>query len=287
MGLFNFGQSKQSSQSSSNAYGYQGSLSDSFSTSTSSSRSGGQSSSSQSIAFEDLFRELYGGAAGAAGKVAMLAPGLTEQADMLFSGGLSFLDQLQGGPASEYTDARLTDTSARDAQLEALSEGLGALFRDELNPAISARHVATGTLGGRRQGVAQAQAAEGIARQYTQGAASILATDQAQRDAVAQAAMQSNVASATAGLGALPGLLGVAQGGFGAELAPYQALAQILGGPTVLGSSQSTQFGESDAESIAQAIARSFGEDFSTSQSSSKGKSLSFGFGGFGGGGTS
>lgn len=253
--MFNFGTNKSSSQSSS--YGYNSSFSDSLS----------QAQSQQRIAFEDIFRELYTGAAGAAGKAAGMVPLFQGQAADLYSSGVGFLDKLGVGAGEDYLSSRLTDTSARDAQLGALKTGLGELFRDEINPAITSRAVAGGTLGGGRQGVAQGVAAGKLGQAYQQGAASIFATDQAQRDAAASALISGRNTAAGIGLSSLPGLFNVAEGGLNAAQSPYATLAGILGGPTVLGSSSE----------IAAALSRAFGEDFSSS--SSKGKSLSFGVG--------
>lgn len=290
MALFSFGKSKNSAQSTSSNFGYGYDGSSSFSDSLSQARSvtGGQSTSAQSIAFEDLYQKLFGSATGAAASAAEAAPILQGQAAQLFSGGVDFLAQLQGGPGTDALAARIGDTSARDAQLEALQAGLGDLFNEELNPAITGRAVAAGQLGGGRQGVAQAQAAKAIAGQYAQGASSIIASDQAQRDQAATSLAGLQQGGAAAGLSALPGLFGVGQGAAMAGLAPYEALAQILGGPTVLTQGQSTQFGQSSSDAIARAISEAFGEDFQygTSQSSSKGSSFNFGIGGFGGGGS-
>lgn len=257
--MFNFGGSKSSSQSSS--YGYNESFSDSLSQAS--------SRSDQRIAFEDIFRELYTGAAGATGKAAEMLPLFQGQAADLYSSGADFLDRLGVGAGEDYLQSRLTDTSARDAQLGALKSGLGELFRDEINPAITSRHVAGGTLGGGRQGVAQGVAAGKLGQAYQQGAASIFASDQAQRDQAAGTLISGRNQAAGIGLSALPSLYGIAEGGLNASLSPYAALSQVLGGPTVLGSSSS--------EEIAAALSRAFGEDFSSS--SSKSKSLSFGLG--------
>lgn len=282
MALFSFGGSKQRSQSSSLdlGYGYQGSTSESGSFGESSSVSGGRSS--QRIAFEDIFADLFGNASSAAGRVAQMAPGLTDQANMLFSGGLGFLDALGGG--SEFLEQRVSGESpVLDEQIAALGSDLGEFFREELNPAIRSRGVATGTLGGGRQGVAQAEAAEAVAREFQRGAVGLRTADVAARDAAAKALLQSRIQGAGIGLSAIPGLFGVARGGFGAELAPFSALAQILGGPTVL--TESEQFGRASSSDIAGAFSQAFGEDFQygKSQSSSSGRSFSFGFGPGGG----
>lgn len=247
--MFGFGasSSRSSSQSSSLGVGYGYSGEDSLSDSLARSRS------SQAIAFEDVFRDLYGNATGAASKVAQLTPQLGAQAQQLFAGGMSFLDTLQG-------------EGVVDEQIDALGGDLGRFLQEQVNPAITTRGVETGTLGGGRQGVAQALAARGISEEFIKGVTQLRAADRTARNQ-----------AAGVGLASLPGLFGLAQGGAGAELLPYQMLSSIVGGPTTLTSS--------DSESIAQAISQAFGEnfDYQTSQSSSTSKSKAFNVGVTGG----
>lgn len=254
--MFSFGASSARSNSSSSSYGYSGSSTDAFSRGT----------SNQRVAFEDLFANLYGQAGGAASRMATMAPQFGAQAERLFSGGLEFLDTLQGPSA---IDERLADPGTADAQIGDLGEDLARFFAEDLNPEITSRAVATGTLGGGRQGVAQGRAADAITREFARGSTAIRTADVTRRDQLAASAAQNRLGAAGVGLQALPGLLGVAEGGFSAELAPWMQLASVLGGPTVLGSS----------EDIASEISRAFGEDFSQSQSRSKSKSFSFGMG--------
>lgn len=270
--MFGIGASSSRSSTRSDSYGYSvegsSSLSDSFGRSTSSGRS------FTDVAFSDLFADLYGKAGGAAAAVAARAPGLTEQANMLFSGGLNFLDQIGGGAGADYLEGRVGGSSpVLDEQIGQLGDDLGRFFDEELNPRITAGAVAGGTYGGGRQGVAQGRAAEAVTREFARGATDLRARDIAARDSAATTLLANRTEGAAVGLNALPGLLGIAQGGFGAELAPWQALASIMGGPvTLAGSEQSA-----DAFDIARAIASSFGqsEDRSTTTSSSKTKSLS------------
>lgn len=275
--MFGIGSSKQSSQSSSNEYGYSidGSSSDSFSRGTSQSTSGSTGRSFTDVAFSDIFASLYGNASGAAGRMAAQAPGFSEQAQQLFSGGMSFLDELGGG--SDYLDSRLSsENPVLQQQIDALGGDLGKFFREELNPAITSSAVMSGTLGGGRQGVAQGKATEAVGREFQRGALELRAADVASRDAIASTLLANRTQAAGAGLNALPGLAGIAEAGFGAELAPWEALAGILGGPTTLAGSEQSSFSQSTAEDIARAIAESFGtaENWASSQSSSKGKSF-------------
>lgn len=161
--------------------------------------------------------------------------------------------------------ARLADTGVADQQIASLGSDLGRFFSEELNPAITSRGVASGTLGGGRQGVAQAKAASSVAREFAQGATAIRAQDVQRKDTLAGMLAQDRLGAAQAGIGALSGLYGIAEGSSLAGLSPYMALSQILGGPTVLG--ESASFGTSS----------SFSEE--SSQSKSKSKSTSGGIG--------
>jgi hypothetical protein len=244
------------------------SQSSSFGVSQSQSAQGSQQTSGQSIAYDELFRSLFGDASGATANAAAMAPALTGQAAQLFSGGVDFLGQLQGNPGSDYLASRVNGPDdAEAAQLDALKSGLGDLFRDELNPAITDAGVASGTLGGGRQGVAQGVAAGKIAQQYQTGAAQIMANSQAARDAAATNLNNSSIAAAGTGLGSLGSLFSLLQSGANAGIAPYLMLAQIMGGPTTLTQSQGTSFGDSSSSSY----------DSSQSSSSSHSTSLNFG----------
>jgi hypothetical protein len=282
MSLFGLGGSKSSSSSASSAYGYTGS--DSYSKSTqeslAQSLSQGLSTSQQDIAFADLFKQLYGGAAATAG--ALTGDGVQSAANMLFSGGTGFLDSLAGGSANDYLERRLSsENPVLQEQIGALGEDLGRFYREELNPAITGQAVAGGTLGGGRQGVAQAGAIREVGQQFTRGATALRAQDVAARDAAAQGLLGNRTAAAGVGLSALPQLLGIAQAGSLSSLAPYQALASILGGPTVLtqARAQDTAQSLSTSQAAALAFSQSFGEDWASSSSSGKSKSASIGFG--------
>lgn len=255
--MFGFGGSSSRSQSSS--YDVSTSFSDSLSR--------GVSQSDQRVAFEDIFKSLYGNAGGAASKAAEMVPLFQGQIAELYGSGGKILDELGVGAGEDYLQSRLTDTSGRDAQLDILQQRMGSLFNEELNPAITSRHVAGGTLGGGRQGVAQGVAAGKVAREFAGGAADIISRDQIARDSAAVSLMAGRTQAAGVGLNALPDLLGLAEAGLGAPMSPYAGLSQILGGPTVLGSSSS--------EDVATALSRAFSEG--RSQSTSKSKSFSFG----------
>lgn len=223
------------------------------------------SQSGQTIAFEDMFRQLYGNASTAARGAVAGAGELGQTAKDLFSGGSQFLQGLGGDAGSRYLNERVNGSNeVLDENIAALREDTGRLFREELNPAITSRAVAGGTLGGGRQGVAQGLAAEAATQQFTRGATALRTADASQRDAVAGQIAQNSLQSASTGLGALPGLFDLATKGNNSELGVYSLLGSILGGPTTLSSSSSSS------------LARAFSEAFSqgNSKSSSFGVSL-------------
>lgn len=256
MALFGIGGSKSKSKSTSESYAQ----------STDQSRS--VSSTSQSVNFNDIFGRLFGSAEGATANAVGMLPEFQDTAASLFTGGTQFLDNLVGPNAgSAYMERRLNDTSVLDEQIGALQSDLGRMFNEELLPGITSGSVANGTLGGSRQGVAQGIAAEGIARQFAQGAASLRGADLAARDQLAgEYAAGSREGNALA-LDSLAGLTDLAGAGIEAELMPYEMLAKILGPQNTL--TESLSVSESSGQSTAK----------STSKSKSKSGSFNFGFG--------
>lgn len=278
--MFSFGGSKSKNSSQSSSLDYGANVSQSFSDSLSRAVSGGQSTSGSRVAFEDIFRDLYGSATGAAGRAAEMTPLLQGQAASLFSSGSQFLEQLAGGAERDYLRDRVSgDNPLVDEQIGALGEDLGRFFREQINPEIAMKGIAGGTLGGGRQGVAQGMAADSLAREFQRGATEIRAQDMGMRDAAARDLAGIEMQSAGSGLASLGSMLNLSETAATADLAPFAALSQILGGPTVLSESQSTQFSESEA--IARAISEALGFSFGESSSSSKGssKSMNVGFG--------
>ena len=271
---FGFGGSRSSTtqRGSSRAFG----ASESGSVSGGFSEGGSQSQSRQAIAFEDVFARLFGGAEGAA---AGLDPSLlTSAADQLFSGGVDFLSSIGGDAGSSFLESRLSGSGELlDEQIAALEEDAGRLFNEQLLPGITADAVASGTLGGARQGIAEGLAAERVAGEFLRGATALRSADLQSRDRAAETLAGTSLAGAQTGLQALPGLFGLAQGGFGAELAPFQALAGILGGPQVLTQADAESF--SSAEDFAEAFSRAFDFSRSDTRTDSSSRSVRFGFG--------
>ncbi len=269
--MFGFGASRSRSRSESQSSSLGASRSDSvsggFSRGESVSRSG------QRIAFEDVFARLFGGAENAAAGVDPSM--LTESANQLFSGGVDFLSSIGGDAGSAFLTDRISGESpVLDEQIGALSDDLSRFYSEELLPGITSDAVASGTLGGGRQGIAQGLAAERVAGEFTRGVTALRTADMQQRDAAAATLAGNAIQGAQVGTAALPGLMGLANQSFGAELAPYQALAGILGQQTTLTESESTSF--QTAEDFARAFSRAFNRSQATSTSSSDSASFSF-----------
>lgn len=248
-------------------FGIGGNSSSSKSSSEASSRD--QSSSigisTQDIAFEDLFAQLYGDAAGAAGKVAQNIPTFTGQAAQLFSGGMDFLNNLQGGnEGTDYLAGRVTgDSGILDRQIGTLTDKLSRGFENEILPMIGQDAINAGGFGGSRQGVAEGIAAGRFGEELTSGITSLITADQAARDTAATTLAGDRIAAAQVGTSALDSVLGLAETGATADMIPSNILSQIIGTPTVLTNSVSTS--------------QSSGESKATSKSKSKSGGFSFG----------
>lgn len=294
-GALGLGKSKSQQQAESyiTSTGFSQAMSTDQSMSSGSSVSGGTSTSgsSQRIAFDDLFQQLYGNASGAAGSAAANAGELSAAAKQLFSGGMDVLSNLGGDVGTDYLTSRLTDDSVLNAQIAQLRDESGKLFTDQLNPAITSRSVAGGTLGGGRQGVAQGQAMADTERAFMQSVTQLQAQNQNAKDAAASTIAANSLTAAGTGLGALPALFDTLTQGNNAELGVYSNLSSILGGPTTLttSQSQSENFGSSIQQALSSAFSQSFGQQSSMGTSSSSGKASGWNFNmsGYGGVGAS
>lgn len=210
----------------------------------------------------------------------------------------SFIDQTQGGflnnlwqNASNYanpdnTDARaqeilgelmpglqntfsnlqgMTDPSAViGQQADALKQGLGSLFRNEINPTIEGNAIASGGFGGGRQGVAQGVAAGQLGDTFTSGLADITS------------AANANALNASNALGTLGNnIFNMGTATPGMDI--LSQLSGILGGPTVLQNSQST--GQTGSTATGTTGSSSAGGSTGSSQSTTTGQGTSSGSG--------
>lgn len=276
MSLFSFGKQKQSSQQQSTSSGFSTNVSNSNSFSQGLSAS--QGTSTQDIAFADLFQQLYGSSLGAAAKAATQVPTLQGQAAQLFDAGTGFLQQLRGGTAQDYLANRISAANPLvNDQIAALGNDIGAFLRDEVNPTLTSKAVSAMQLGGGRQGVAQGKASQAALQEFQKGALGIRLADQAARDQAAGQLGALQQQGAATGLSSLDALLGIGKEAALADFAPQMALAQILGGPTVLTQSQQT----ASSSDIAQAFANAMGFSYDTSQSSGSSHGRGFNIGVF------
>lgn len=281
MGLFGFGgsTSKQSSESQSSSFDNQDSFG--FNFGKSGSVSGGASQSQSRIAFEDIFSQFFGDSASAAAGIN--TGKISDAANFLFSGGTSFLEGLGGDAGSKFLTDRISGIDEiANQQVDQLGADLERFLGENVSRGITAGGVQAGTLGGGRGEVQKGIAERGAAEAFIEGATNIRANSRAEQDAIAQFLSGQAGTNAQIGFQALPGLFELSQGGALAGMTPFMMLSEILGGPTVLTDSESSQFGESFGLDIgAQA---STGRAGSQSTSSSRGSTKSFNFNPFGGG---
>lgn len=275
-----YSQNRASTDQSSNSYGYSSSSSVDQSRSLQESTGGGTSRSGQTVFAEDLFRRLYGNAEGAAAGVAAQAPQLRDAAMQLFTGGSQFLQTLGGDVGSNYMRDRVEGSSPVEDIIASMRTDAGDLFREELNPAITSRAVAGGTLGGGRQGVAQGVAQAKVADDFTRNAATLRYADVQAKDQIAAQIAGNSISAANTGLASLPGLLDLVERGNNAELAPYSSLSAIIGGPTTLTESESSDFSRSTAQSVSDAFSRAFGEQTAESATRSRSRGRNYGYSG-------
>lgn len=203
----------------------------------------GGSESSQDIAFRDIFQNLFSGAAATAAGIDTGA--LTGAANLLFSSGSGFLDTLQGGgPGADYLKSQLDESgSLVNEQLQLLQSDLGEFLNEQVLPGIKSAGVETMGLGGGRDQVARGIAGKGAIQEFTRGALGIRQGERDRMAGIAQTLQQNQTAAATSALQNLPQLYGLAEAGSSSALSPFERLAAILGGPTVLGESSSFDFG--------------------------------------------
>lgn len=223
--------------------------------------------SSQQIAFEDLFRDLFGGASVAASGIN--TGGLASAAQGLFSSGGGFLESLEsGGAGGEFLRDRLgRSDEIVGEQVGVLGTDIEKFLTESVLPNINQTGISAGTFGGTRGGVARGLAGEAAISEFARGSTDIRARERGATDAIATSLLQSTNQAAGVGLGGLSDVLGLAESGAFAGLSPFAALAQILGDPTVLG------------ESFDLGGSRTTGRAGSQSTSTSEGRSFRLGLG--------
>jgi hypothetical protein len=170
---FGIGASQQSSQSSSSSSSSSFDNLDAFGVDVGGSTSRQGSSSRDSIAFEDLFTQLFGGASATAGGINTGAT--TSAANLLFGSGQDFITGLaEGGAGAAFLEDRLARSDELvDAELGILEEDIGRFLSETVNPSIKTSGVQAGTLGGGRGEVQRGIASRGATEAFARGAADI------------------------------------------------------------------------------------------------------------------
>lgn len=245
--MFGIGGSSSSSKNSSSSQSTQGSASYGTSFGNNSSQSGSFIDPTQGGFLQNLWAQA------------------TSAADPAAAGGAaaSSLGQILPGLQAAFGNlGGMTDPSAMiQQQAGALSEGLGNLFRNEINPTIEGNAIGAGGFGGGRQGVAQGVAAGQLGDSYASGLADITSAANNQ-------ALQAS--TALAGLG--NSIFSLGQQGQTAGLDILGQLSGILGGPTVLQNSTATGTTGSQQGSV------SAGQSTSKSKGKSGSSSFNLGF---------
>lgn len=213
------------------------------------SSSSSQSTSSQSVFSADLFRQLFSDASNVAGGID--TQGLTDAANELFTSGSGFLGSLQELSAGtdvsgEFLSSRISGEGGFvDENIAALGEDLGQFFNEELLPGITSEAVGGGQLGGGRQGVAQGKAIESVGREFRRGSLDIRNADLRQRTEAARALSATKLSASQAGLTGVQQQFDLANAATLTPFSPFLTLAEILGTPTTLTESQSSSKGKS------------------------------------------
>ena len=134
-------------------------------------------------------------------------------------------------------------------QTDQLGTDLGRFFNEQLVPGINQGGIAAGQFGQSRGDIGRGLAAQGVTEQFQRGATGLQEADAAR-------AQQAGIAGGSlfnqgqlGGLQALSGLQGLTESPFAQQLQPLMALIQAIGGPNVLQSSQSFDFGTSSQSS--------------------------------------
>ena len=229
-GLFSFGKSKSSSSS----LDFGASQGSSF-------VSGAQAP------FLDFLRnaglDVFGGQQGG-------LQGLFGQSQGLFQQGQQALGGLTDNP---FLDALQQQAGGNpelvQQQTEQLGSNLGRFFNEQLVPGINQQGVASGQFGQSRGNIGRGLAAQGVTRQFQQGATQLQAADAQRAQQAAGTGAQLFGQGSQAQLQGLQGLQGILSSPFATQLQPLLALAQVIGGPNVLSQQSAFNFGQQKSSS--------------------------------------
>ena len=212
---------------------------------------GGSRSSSNSSSKDEVFgASNYLGLFSQASHIASRVDtgNLEEQGKSLFTGGLGAIQSLLGETeldqyTSQYLQGRMNgEGSTANEQIANVGDDIGRFFNQQIMPGIASKAIGAGQLGGGRQGVAEGMAVDAVGREFSNAATNIRTADMAMRDQAANASIAYGAnrnAAASSALSAIPNVNAALQSYSMSGLAPYYALSDILGNPTVLNESKS------------------------------------------------
>jgi hypothetical protein len=161
---------------------------------------------------------------------------------------------MPGMQAAMKSATALSDPKSQiAAQAASLQSGLGQMFRQEMMPALKSNAIASGGFGGGRQGIAEARGAGQLADAYTKGYGDIVAG--ANATALGAGELAGSLGGQIYNLGMMPSMAG---------FAPLQAMAGLLGSPTVLQSSMGRSSGKGGSHSEGKMKSKSGGSGWNT-----------------------
>ena len=150
-------------------------------------------------------------------------------------GGLGGYGSPMSNPAFQNLQQRAQGGSPfLNQQIQGLGSDIGQFFQQQIMPGIASQAGQAGQFGGSRQGIASGMAGQDALRQFSQGATNLRQADYGQ--GLQAAGMLGGLSNDY--LGQMGNIYNLGMSPFSAQWMPLQNMANIIGNPTVLGSSQ-------------------------------------------------
>lgn len=185
---------------------------------------------------QPFLRSLYGHAQNLFGQQAGIGQASQDLAGGLMSG-LGGYQSPTTNPAFQNLLQRAQGGSPYlDQQISGLGADLGQFYRQQLLPGIASQAGLAGQFGGSRQGIAAGMAGQEVARQFAQGATNLRQADYGQ--GLQAAGMLGGLSNDY--LGQMGNIYGMGMNPYMAPWMPLMNFSQIVGAPTVLGSTSSS-----------------------------------------------
>lgn len=251
-----FSGGSNSGSSSSTGYGYNQSLAQSMNASTQ------NVWGAQAPALQDLYGRA-GQLAGQQGDAGAVQQKLVNDNMGAVNGGIGALQDLAAGGGVLANYANPNSDMAR-SMLDNASQAIGENFNRNILPGITSAAGQVGGIGGSREALARGVAAGDAANAIGRAATDIYSQ---QYNVGAQAAAgltDARLSAAQALPGAATGAVNLGMSPYAAAWAPLTSMANILGGPTVLGNS------------LGMSIAQGQSENWQSAKSSQKGNQWGF-----------